>query len=309
LRIACQDTIFLNFEYAKNEDVENHLWTAHTNLNNRYRKYLAIYRSGDQNRRVVERRKLEKHYVDFIKKSQFFYKGYIQRLASHFTGLEDLHRIAHSLQLSPLSVDDRVRVSPRVEHLIKMSCYTTLLRLGDLSRYRNQIRTKDRSWDSALAYYGLANDLYPNSGNAHNQMAVIAFFDGGHLNGLYHLHRAIAVKEPAPLARGNLETEYKKITTTWEKDKERGRSNKTDGESTLILWFVRLYAKFYKGAEFSSQDELENEVLGRLPLLVKEQGSEQTLSRFVLVNIAASYLAAERVKGSLTVCLLNNEKG
>lgn len=300
LRIACQDTIFADFELAHKNEVGLTLWTAHGLVNTRYRKLLAHFK-GEQKKHVVERRKIEKRYVDFIKKSQYFYKGYIQHLASHFAGLEELRGIAQSLSLDDLAVDERLRVSPEVEHLIKMSCYSTLLHLGDLSRYRNIIRTKDRSWDTAIAYYTLANDLHPNSGNAHNQMAVIAFLDNNHLNGIYHLYRAIAVKGPALLARGNLETECKKIATAWDKDKQKSRPHKGDNESMLILWFVRLHAKFYHGAAFSTQIELENEVLTRLALLVKQPGSEQTLRKLVLISIAAGYLAAQRVKGMYRV--------
>jgi hypothetical protein len=294
LRSACEATIFLDFEYATKEGVESHLWDAHGLINARYRKMVTHYRNVEQNK-AVERRKLEKRYVDFIKTSQFFYKGYIQRLASHFVGMKGLRRIAHRLALETLAVDERVRASSHVEHLIEMSCHATLLRLGDLSRYRNQLRTKDRSWDPALGYYGLAGDLYPDSGSSHNQMAVIALAETNHLDALYHLYRAIAVKEPHPLARGNLEIEFKKITTSWEKNSVSQMRN--DSEATLILWFVRLHAKLYKGADFSTHDELENEVLSRLVLLLKEQSFEATLQKFVLTNIAAEYLAAEKVKG------------
>lgn len=295
MRIACEVTIFLDFEYATKEEVESHLWDAHSLINKRYRKTVSHYRAGDPKKHVVERRKLEKRYADFIKTSQFFYKGYIQRLASHFAGMNGLHRIAHRLSLTSLTVDERVKVSPEVENLIQLSCHATLLRLGDLSRYRNELRVKDRSWEPALAYYCLASDLYPDSGSSHNQMAVIALADGNHLDALYHLYRAIAVKEPHPLAKGNLEIEFKKITTAW----ERGPHVKADSIATLILWFVRLHAKFYKGADFSTREELENEVLHRLAVLLKEQSIETTLEKFVLINVAAEYFAGERLKGLL----------
>ncbi|RFU35844.1 hypothetical protein B7463_g453, partial [Scytalidium lignicola] len=294
MRIACETIIFLDFEYATKEEVEHHLWDAHSYINNRYRKMVNHYRTGDHKKHVVEKRKLEKRYADFIKTSQFFYKGYIQRLASHFSGMAGLRRIAHRLSLSTLAVDDRVKVSPEIEHLIELSCHSTLLRLGDLSRYRNELRTKDRSWEPALAYYQLAGDLYPDSGSAHNQMAVIALADGNHLDAVYHLYRALAVKEPHPLAKGNLEIEFKKITTAWEK---AGPNVKTDTEATLILWFVRLHAKLYKGVEFSTHEELEKEVLYRLTLLLKDQPFETTLEKFVIINIAAEYFAGERIKG------------
>jgi hypothetical protein len=294
LRTACESTIFLDFEFATKEGVEGRLWDAHSLINSRYRKLHQHYQKIDHNKKV-EKRKLDKRYVDFLKTSQFFYKGYIQRLASHFAGMKGLRRIAHRLSLSTLSVDDRVQISPKVEHLIELSCHATLLHLGDLSRYRNEIRTKDRSWESSIAYYRLAGDLCPDSGSSHNQMAVIALADGNHLDVLYNLYRAIAVNEPYPAARKNLEVEFKKITTSWEKNAPP--QMRKDSEATLILWFVRLHAKLYKGEDFSTYDELESEVLSRLAILLKEQSFQVTLEKFVLTNIAAGYLAALRVQG------------
>jgi hypothetical protein len=296
LRILCQDIIFIDFEYATKEGVEDRLWQAHSLINTRYRKIVQHYRTIES-KKVVEKRKLEKGYADFIKSSQYFYKGYIQRLASHFGGMDGLCRIAHRLHLELLTVDDRVMVSALVQHLIEMSCHATLLRLGDLSRYRNHLRTKDRSWEPAVAYYRLAGDLYPDSGSSYNQMAVIALADVNHLDALYYLYRAIAVKEPHPLAKGNLEIEFKKITAAWEKNEMP--ATKGDSEATLIRWFVLLQARFYKGVDFPSQRELEREILSRLSWFLKEQTSENTLEKFVLINIAAEYFAGERVKGKL----------
>jgi hypothetical protein len=208
--------------------------------------------------------------------------------------MKGLRRIAHRLTLDCLTVDARVQVSPEVEDLIEKSCHATLLRLGDLSRYRNELRTKERSWETALGYYSLAGDLCPDSGSSHNQMAVISLADVNHLDAVYHLYRAIAVNQPHPLAEGNLEIEFKKITTAWEKKKVS--NTKGNNEATLILWFVRLHARFYTGVKFSGYDELENEVLSRLGLLLKEQSFETTLQKLILINIAAEYFAGERVK-------------
>ena len=44
---------------------------------------------------MVEQRKLLKHYLDFIKGSQRYYRGYIQKLASHFRGVPEIEAIAH----------------------------------------------------------------------------------------------------------------------------------------------------------------------------------------------------------------------
>jgi Est1 DNA/RNA binding domain/Telomerase activating protein Est1 len=280
--------------------VESHLWDAHSSINNRYRKILARYKTEERRRLVVERRKWEQRYVDFLKRSQYFYKGYIQRLTSHFDGLSELRKIAHRLQLNTLSADNRVKVSDQTEHNILLSCHATLLRLGDLSRYRNDIRTKDRSWDMAMTYYGLANDLYPKSGNAFNQMAVISLSEGQHLNAIYHLYRALAIEEPHPVAEGNLAIEFKKITKEWASGSKPSLPKGVDpaGEvaGPLISWFVRLHAKLYKGEEFSGHDELENEVLSQMTVLLKEQSLEGILDKIVLINIAAEYFGAERLQ-------------
>lgn len=304
LRLACETTIFLDFDYATTHKVEAHLWDAHSVINNRYRKIVGRFKAEDKKKHVVEKRKWEKRYADFLKTSQFFYRGYIQRLASHFDCLSELQKIAHRLQLSTLSAEDRIHVSRETNHRILLSCHATLLRLGDLSRYRNVLRNKDRSWVNALAYYSLANDLYPASGTAFNQMAVISLSEGNHLDAVYHLYRALAIEEPNPVAQGNLEIEFKKITSEWANGTKKALSNGSGAPTKagnialpLILWFVRLHAKIYKGEEFSEHDELENEVLSQMTVLLKEQSLEGTLDKIVLVNIAAENFAAERLRG------------
>lgn len=305
-RIACETTIFADFEYACVNKVEDSVWEAHSRINGRYRKVLHHFRSGDSRRHAVEKRKSEKRYVDFLKTSQYFYKGYIQRLASHFGGMSELRTIAHSLKLSTLSVEEPLRTSPEVQRLINLSLHATLLRLGDLSRYRNDIKTKDRSWEPAVAYYKLAGDIYPSSGNSHNQMAVIALADNNHLDAVYHLYRAIAVAEPHKLAKDNLEIEFRKIINAWDRGEKAAvplhaqvseASVRRGAVEALSSWFFRWHAKLYKGEEFNGYDELENEVLSQLAVLLKEQSLEGILEKFVLINIAAEYVAGERVNG------------
>lgn len=177
-----------------------------------------------------------------------------------------------------------------------------MLRLGDLSRYRNVLRTKERSFEVALEYYGLANDLSPDSGNAFNQMAVISLQEGDHLDAVYYLHRALAIREPNAMAQGNLAIEFKKIITEWTQGSKKSSSRSSHAapkiplaSAALVSWFVRLHAKLYKGEEFNEHDELENEVLSQLTVLLKEQSLEGVLDKIVLINIAAEYCAGERL--------------
>lgn len=48
----------------------------------------------------MEQRKVMKHYLDFVKSSQRFYRGYIQRLASRFGGIPEVEAVAHQFHVS-----------------------------------------------------------------------------------------------------------------------------------------------------------------------------------------------------------------
>lgn len=193
-----------------------------------------------------------------------------------------------------------MQASPDLRHLILLSCHATLIRLGDLSRYREtEITTKDRNWGPAIGYYELAGTVYPKSGTPHNQLAVIALADGNHLSATYHLYRALATEEPHPTAQGNLEIEFKKISVAWARNEliaSDPPGSSTPGKA-LIAWFVRLHARCYKGEEFAEYDELESEVLSQLAVDLKERSLGSTLQKFILINIAAESCAATRFQG------------
>ena len=180
------------------------------------------------------------------------------------------------------------------------SCHQSLIRLGDLSRYREtESVTKERNWGPAIGYYDLAGAIRPSSGASHNQLAVIALADGNHLRSTYHLYRALAVTEPHPTAKGNLEIGFKKIIAAHEKgelmndDAQNDHSNST---KALLGWFMLLHAQCYKGLDFIGHEELENEVVSQLVIELKERSLEGILQKIVLVNIAAEYFASIRLQ-------------
>ncbi|KAI9791975.1 MAG: hypothetical protein M1816_003244 [Peltula sp. TS41687] len=304
-RTTCENVLFLDFEFATRTKVEARLWDIHSRINNRFRSSLSrVMRfqfQGDQGKKkIVERRKLIKHYLDFIKSSQRFYRAYIQRLASHFGGIPELDEVAHRFKWDDeRNQSTHVESTPALRHSILVSCYQTLVRLGDLSRYReSELTVKDRNWGPATGYYDLASTLYPDSGMAQNQLAVIALADGNHLRATYHLYRALAVEEPYPSAKGNLEIEFKKIVAAWRKGELISKSAARDGNAgkTLSAWFVLLHARCYKGEQFAEHEELENEFLSRLTIDLKERSLNHALNRFILINISAEYFAGLRVQ-------------
>ncbi|KAI1484906.1 hypothetical protein F5X96DRAFT_393497 [Biscogniauxia mediterranea] len=295
-RLACMQVIFHDFEYAVDKKVEHSLWQAHTFLNNEYRKVVGRLMAQSQ---VVQRRKLDKLYRAFLKTSESFYRVYIQRLSARFY-IPELRQAACGTELeSTESSTDDVSPPAPLRAMVLKSCQTTLVRLGDLARYRCHISEKlsKATFDKALDYYGLANTLDPDDGSAHHQTAVLYQLQGQHLDIVYHFHRAISIAKPHELALGNLEREFRGL----ENSSHSKKGPVKDPSEAMITWFVRLHAFFFQGEQFSQQTELEKEVLHRMEIAMKSDSSEAVLRKMILINIAAYDVASEKVKASWTM--------
>ncbi|OQD88244.1 hypothetical protein PENANT_c004G09597 [Penicillium antarcticum] len=294
-RISCQNAILLDFDAAREVDMESRLWDAHLKVNNRFRKQLLRFREEHGKKKPVERRKLERHYLDFIKSSQRFYRGYIQHLSSRFGGIMELESVARKFNFENLSGQPPIKPSNDLRKRILQSCHATLIRLGDLSRYReSELVSKDRNWGPAIGYYDLASVINPASGASQNQLAIIALADGNHLRATYHLYRALSAQEPHPTAKGNLEIELRKIMSAWAKRELIRPEDAGIPGRALTPWFLYLHAKCYKGTDFAEHDELESEVLSQLAVEIRERSLEGTLQKFCLINIAAEDFARAR---------------
>ena len=188
--------------------------------------------------------------------------------------------------------------SAEIKGLIVKSCHATLVRLGDLSRYREtELQTKERNWGPAIGYYDLATYVIPSSGLPHNQLAVIALADGQHVRALYQLYRAQAVTQPHPSAKGNLDIEFKKIIQLKTKNELFPRSGPMFPERTVDAWFSYLHALCEKGDKWPEHEDMENELLSQLSVLVKEKAMESQLQKFSLINMAAEYIAGQQARG------------
>ncbi|RAL05568.1 uncharacterized protein BO80DRAFT_440347 [Aspergillus ibericus CBS 121593] len=295
-RSACQNAVLQAFETARSVDVETRLWDAHLKINTRFRKLLSRFREeGGKKKKPVERRKLEKHYLEFIKSSQRFYRAYIQQLSSHFGGIPELEKVARKFNSDNLSAEPPIQSSEPLRRLVLLSCHATLIRLGDLSRYREtELVSKNRNWGPAIGYYDLATLIHPASGAPHNQLAVIALADGNHLRATYHLYRALGAQEPHPSAKGNLEIEFRKVMNAWNKRELIRPEDAGIPGRALAPWFVYLHAQCYRGLDFPEHDELESEVLNQLAVDLKERSLEGTLQKFCLINIAAEDFSRTR---------------
>ncbi|KAL1838011.1 hypothetical protein VTJ49DRAFT_3134 [Mycothermus thermophilus] len=282
-RLACIQTIWTDLRTAIEKGAEDALWNTHTLVTQAYRKVLSTLQASDN---VVLRRKLEKFYANYLKTSQYFYRGYLQRVCARYD-MKDLKRIANGAGIEEMIVPDKDKVdaaASKLEDAVRESCHMTLIYLGDLARYRTLLRSKDRKWENALTYYSLASELMPESGFGHHQSGVIYLETESHLEVIYHLYRSLACPRPHPNASRNLDREFRELL------KNRPLSTK----HALLTWFVKLHAFYHQGKEFTERKELETEVDHRLALAIRTGSgyeSETDLLKVVLINIAA-YIAA-----------------
>lgn len=293
-RLACVHTIFLDFAYAVKENTEEALWNLHTSINSEYRR---IQNRLKHSSHAVERRKVEKSYNNFLRIAQKFYKGYIQRLSARYD-VQELKRVAQGIDVEQMESGDKISPVPaELSVIVLKSCHSTLLRLGDLSRYRTQARHKNPGYETALTHYNLAHHLKPESGFAHHQMGIVHLDQGNHLDVVYHFYRSWAVDSPHPNARSNLESEFKSLQLP---NSSKSRPNTSASQDAFSMWFVRLQALFYKGEPFPQQSELEGEVMHRLEMACRNEKSVNTLLKMVLVNIAAHNIASANCAGTST---------
>ena len=159
---------------------------------------------------------------------------------------------------------------------------------------------KHRNWGPAIGYYDLARAMYPASGASHNQLAVIDLADCNHLGATYHLYRALAVEEPHPSAKGNLELQFRKATEAEEKDSAAIGSSAPKGSTAgedLVTCFMRLHARRHKPSDIPGYEDHESMVMRQLTVDLQERSFESTFNKIVLINIAAEYFAGVRLKG------------
>ncbi|OAP61180.1 hypothetical protein AYL99_03381 [Fonsecaea erecta] len=298
-RSACQDFLFLDFEAAAGKKVEDRLWNAHMKANSRFRQYLANFREGEGKKKVVERRKAEKLYLEFIKSSQRFYREYIQRLASNFKDISEILEIARDMKLDTLSTDPPQTVDNTLKKQLIDSCYSALVQLGDLSRYREtELQTNRRNWGPAVGYYNKAVALNPTEGRAYHQLAVVALADDDHLRAVYYFYRAICLNKPAPQAQANLDLEFKKLRTKSNQGKPISTAALVaEGCRDLHDRFLIFHASCL-GKDPAEQKDQQIEILQLLEEQIRERSDAALLRKLVLVNIAAEKSATQKANAT-----------
>lgn len=145
--------------------------------------------------------------------------------------------------------------------------YKALVYLGDLERYKEQYSEKARReardgtsprdterYTRAVMFYEVARGLQPDNGGlylisfllgpklnktltgqAFNQLAVVDGYVGDNFHCTYHYFRALAVRQPFPSGRANLERVLKKAFDRWRARRHAGEGGSNDDASDPAL--------------------------------------------------------------------------
>lgn len=260
------------------------MWKLHIFVNKAYRNLVNTTFKGHDH--TVTRRKVEKAWVNFLKTAAGFYETYFKRLQD-LHGMPQIPRVNRVLQLAgpnaAIAQDSQVPTEA-----LEKSFHSTLLHLGDISRWRAKAQSKSGALSTAVLYYELAHDLDPTSGLAHHQLGILE--DSKHLQIVYHLYRAAAIESPHPNALVNLEQEFRKLSDP----SQPPRTFPPDQNSAFAYWFSKLHAYLYKGEDYPQ--ELEEEVFHRLETALQQPDALRMVLKMVLTNIAAYYIANARIQ-------------
>ncbi|KAG7598520.1 Tetratricopeptide-like helical domain superfamily [Arabidopsis suecica] len=163
-----------NLQQEELQEVEFSLWKLHYKHIDEFRKGL---KTDDQIKHM-------KAFKLFLSKAAEFYQSLISKVRGYY------HRLSEECG----------------EQKSRFLCHRFYICLGDLQRYQEQyLKTHEHpNWSTAATYYLEAAKSWPDSGNPHNQLAVLATYVGDEFLALYHCVRSLAVKEPFPGASNNL---------------------------------------------------------------------------------------------------------
>ncbi|EME47433.1 hypothetical protein DOTSEDRAFT_21214 [Dothistroma septosporum NZE10] len=293
-RQAASEYIFADFEHAGRSEL--HLWQAHNAGKKYFHKELSRIRK--QPERVVEIRHVTKLFMQFIKQGERHYRAYITHLNNACGGIPELESIALKERADSTGESQPLANFQIAKDPARESSHRALIYAGDLCRYRaSEKLDKVPDFGPALGYYRLAAAVVPSSGLGHHQQAVVFLEQRDHLRAIYHLYRAICVPDPHPIAASNLNKEFEKTNAAWEKGEliQKGAPNSPDApKRALVGWFVRLHSMCYQAKPFTGYQELEREVLGQLVNLITQPSLQSTITRMIVVNIAAQATAGER---------------
>ncbi|XP_043689295.1 protein SMG7L isoform X2 [Telopea speciosissima] len=214
IRSNYEKIILSDHELAELQDIEYSLWRLHYKCIDEFRNRIQQTSANPENKNLVMPQTLTivQHNTDnlvegfrsFLSEASEFYQELITKIRRSYGLPEELFFKDEFFSSS---------IESTIMHRCEFSCHRCLIYLGDLARY-GEIYAKPTSekcnWSVAATHYLNASMIWPDSGNPHNQLAVLAIYIGDEFLALYHCIRSLAVKNPFPDAWDNLNLLFEK---------------------------------------------------------------------------------------------------
>ncbi|CAG8756580.1 5398_t:CDS:2, partial [Racocetra persica] len=183
-----------------------------------------------------------------------------------------------------------------------LSCHKSLIFLGDLARYRELQTEKPRkNWSIACDYYNHARHLVPESGNPHNQLAVIATYSADEFSAARKSSADAQEKGQETPQRDQKENGSRRRFSHQRQTSSAAQSAKIrTGEATQAFFsdFIRLHSILYFRTDLESYSELKAALLNQLRESVLSLALDpDQLLKFTAINMAASFVIRHIANG------------
>ncbi|CAG8573828.1 16237_t:CDS:10, partial [Funneliformis mosseae] len=305
LRDTYEKIIFLDYELSQSKEVEQNLWkNVYYKVIEDFRKKIRALPAPNVKPKSTSK-KLTSAFRSFLHEATGFYYSFIQKLAIHFE-LKQLDPVIKKfgLTIEPTDVSQRF-YSEDIKQRAVLSCHKSLIFLGDLGGDRS-----NKNWSTACDYYNHARQLVPDSGNPHNQLAVISTYNSDDFSAVYHYYRSLVVKHQFLTAKDNISLLFHKAQRSASEipDREihkeqrefsgkrrfshqRQVSTSSMTQSSKLKASETIQSFFADFISLESYSELKGSVLNQL----KEYALSRTLDpdqllKLTVINMAASYV-------------------
>ncbi|CAL8146533.1 unnamed protein product [Prunus armeniaca] len=201
VRSTYENFILSDRDQLELQDIEYSLWKLHYKRIDEFRKRIkgSFVNAESKKLAVPQNDNHVEGFKLFLSEAIEFYQNLIVKIRKHNRLPEEsvFYRKGGNLTFA----------EQKKMQKCQFLCHRFLVCVGDLARYKEQYEKPDaqnRNWSVAATNYLEATVIWPDSGNPHNQLAVLAIYVGDEFLALYHCIRSLAVKEPFPDAQGNL---------------------------------------------------------------------------------------------------------
>ncbi|CAA3025828.1 SMG7L [Olea europaea subsp. europaea] len=201
VRASYEEIILSDSDLRELKEAEYLLWKLHYVHIDEFRKRIWQNAKRDaHNDSINPQTNIEKHlegFRTFLSEVTEFYRNLIIKLRTNCGFPAEVfmdNKGGSSFSTEPTKL-----------HKCQYTCHRLLVCLGDLARYTEIFKKPDAcKWSIAASYYIEATRTWPDSGNPHNQLALLATYVGDAFLALYHCIRSLAVQEPFPDSWNNL---------------------------------------------------------------------------------------------------------